>query len=84
VFFLFTQPKQQLEREEEVYTADGYVEQRASDWVSKWAVLKGARLLAHHAQPRRHVVRGELMAAARANWSVVRTVRKQCPQLAAS
>jgi hypothetical protein len=32
VFFLFTQPKQQLEREEEVYTADGYVEQGALYW----------------------------------------------------
>jgi hypothetical protein len=29
VFFLFAQLKPQLEREEEVYTADGYVEQGA-------------------------------------------------------
>jgi hypothetical protein len=29
VFFLFAQLKPQLEREEEVYTADGYIEQAA-------------------------------------------------------
>jgi hypothetical protein len=34
VFFLFARLKPQLEREEEVYTADGYVEQRAFGFVS--------------------------------------------------
>jgi hypothetical protein len=32
VFFLFAQLKPRREREEEVYTADGYVEQGALYW----------------------------------------------------
>jgi hypothetical protein len=32
VFFLFAQLKPQLGREEEVYTADGYVEQGVMDY----------------------------------------------------
>jgi hypothetical protein len=39
VFFLFAQLKPQLEREEEVYTADGYIEQGASIPEQSYAYL---------------------------------------------
>src|SRR5271166_4263893 len=77
VFFLFAQPNRSFSAKKKFTPLTGMSSRGgALGGVRKPAVLKGRCLLAHHPQPRRHVVFSQLMAAARAEL----VGRAHCPE----